>query len=203
MREFRAWTRYTKNYYTKPMHYSYEQRRIIYDRELNGTEYYYGNYKRRENTWIEGNLKAKGFFYYGGDEPYYSGKIYGKTIPSLAKRELRYTGLREFMKSIEFISPLHEPDGTVRQKRTEFNRQHSDIEQAEQFLCKWQKQLQKKLTKMDFELATHSKKLRKKELDEMRNKKIKINGGDYAGRLLADVLEADVLEMQDREGLAA
>lgn len=96
-----------------------------------------------------------------------------------------------------------EPDGTVRQKRTEFNRQHSDIEQAERFLRKWQKQLQKKLTKIDFELATHSKKLRKKELDEMRNKKIKINGGDYAGRLLADVLEADVLEMQDREELAA
>ena len=37
----------------------------------------------------------------------------------------------------------------------------------------------------------------------MRNKKIKINGGDYAGRLLADVLEADVLEIQDREELAA
>lgn len=463
VREFRAWVVYPQGYHTKPLHYSFEQRRIIYDRELNETEFYYGNYKRRENTWIEGSLKAKTFYYYAGDEPYYSGKIYGKTIPSLAKRELRYTGLREIMKSMEFISPKHyfatlkekpylekiikagllqlakelingleyldfndkkelgkslgidrfrlkrlreneggllylewlqqekvqgrviddsvirwleerhikpkdlcfisdrmselqvknylerqmgqtdmdarellslwkdyltmakrvhmnvndpivyrakhlkkrhdemvqrvedkklalragdiaesfpkvdaiceelkekyeyegkdyriiapkgiedilnegsalhhcvdkndnyferintresyilflrrtekpdrayytlevEPDGTVRQKRTEFNRQHSDIEQAERFLCKWQKQLQKKLTKIDFELATHSKKLRKKELDEMRNKKIKINGGDYAGRLLADVLEADVLEIQDREELAA
>ncbi|MDY2753599.1 MAG: PcfJ domain-containing protein [Blautia obeum] len=463
VREFRAWAVYPQKYYTKPFRYSFEQRRIIYDKELNGTEFYYGNYKRRENTWIEGNLRAKTFYYYAGNEPYYSGKIYGRTIPSLDKQELRYTGLREIMKSMEFISPKHyfaavkempylekiikaglfrlakellngseylefkdkkelgkslgidrfrlrrlrekkggvlylewlqqektngrviddsvirwleerhikpkdlrfisdrmseqqvknylerqmkqidmdvkeilslwkdyltmarrvhmnvndpivyrakdlkkrhdemvqrvedknlvlragdiaesfpkvdaiceelkekyeyegkdyriiapkgiedilnegnalhhcvdkndnyferintresyilflrrtekpdkayytlevEPDGTVRQKRTEFNRQHSDIEQAERFLRKWQKQLQKKLTKIDFELAMHSKKLRKQELDEMRDKKIKINGGDYAGRLLADVLEADVLEMQDGKELAA
>ena len=32
-----------------------------------------------------------------------------------------------------------EPDGTVRQKRTLFDRQHEDIEQATEFLQKWQK----------------------------------------------------------------
>ncbi|MFQ7748373.1 MAG: hypothetical protein ACLRJV_14440 [Eubacteriales bacterium] len=31
-----------------------------------------------------------------------------------------------------------EPDGTVRQKRTLFDRQHEDMEQATEFLQKWQ-----------------------------------------------------------------
>ena len=88
-----------------------------------------------------------------------------------------------------------EPDGTVRQKRTEFDRQHADIEQAKEFLHKWQKQLYEKLTMEDFELAAQSKILRKKELDEMRKKKVRIHGGDYAGQLLADVLEADLMEV--------
>lgn len=463
VREFRARVVYPQGYH-KPLRYSFEQRRIIYDRELNAAEFYYGDYKKRgKNIWIEGSLKANDYFYYSGEEPYYSGKIYGRTIPSLAQRELRYTGLWEMMKELEFISPKHyfavlkeepyieqiikagllrlaeelingsgtldfvdrkelgkslgidrfrlkrlrenqggilylkwlrqeknqgrviddsvirwledqhimpedirfisdrmseqqvknyverqrkksnanvkgllstwkdyltmakrvhinvndpivyrakdlerrhdemvqmvkdknlvlragdiaesfpqvdaicrelkekyeyegedyqiiapkgiedilnegnalhhcvdkndnyferinkresyilflrriekpdvayytlevEPDGTVRQKRTEFNRQHSDIELAEQFLLKWQKQLRKKLNQEDFELAAQSKKIRERELDEMRVKKIKINGGDYAGQLLADVLEADIMEMPNNEELAA
>ncbi len=32
-----------------------------------------------------------------------------------------------------------EPDGTVRQKRTEYDRQKKDIEQATEFLQKWQR----------------------------------------------------------------
>lgn len=35
-----------------------------------------------------------------------------------------------------------EPDGTVRQKRTLFDRQHEDIEQATDFLRRWQKVVQ-------------------------------------------------------------
>lgn len=77
-----------------------------------------------------------------------------------------------------------EPDGTVRQKRTEFNRQHQDIQLAEQFLCSWQKQLQRKLTSKDYELAAKSKKTRERELDEMCEKKIKINGGQYGSNYL-------------------
>ena len=42
-----------------------------------------------------------------------------------------------------------EPDGTVRQKRTYFNRQNPDIKQAEKFLLRWQKQLSRKLNKED------------------------------------------------------
>ena len=88
-----------------------------------------------------------------------------------------------------------EPGGSIRQKRTEFNRQHSDLKQAESFLDRWQEQLQKKLTVEDLALAVESKKARKRELEELRTKKIKINGGDYAGQLLADVLAADLMEV--------
>ena len=42
-----------------------------------------------------------------------------------------------------------EPDGTVRQKRTLFDRQHEDIEQATEFLLKWQKVIAARLTGSD------------------------------------------------------
>lgn len=456
VREFRARIVYPQEYYKTPFRSYIEQRRIIYDNKLNGSEFYFGTYKRRDkDIWIEGKLKAKELFGYIYEEPFYEGKIYGKSIPSLSKKELRYTGLREMLKEIPCISPKHyfeslkkmpyleqiikagliqfayelmenpkklqleikkdlgkslgidrfrmnrlrehkggilylewlrnekkqekmipdpviqwfvayqispdefsfisdrmsetqiknylerqkthtdhtvknliilwkdyltmakrvglniddaivyrtrnlekrhdemvqivkdkdlalkagniaetfpevdticrelkekyeyeskeyrivapkgiedileegdalhhcidksnnyferintresyilflrksenpdtpyytlevEPDGTVRQKRTEFNRQHQDIQLAEQFLCSWQKQLQKKLTSKDYELAAKSKQSRERELNELREKKIKINGGQYGGRLLADVLTEDLMEI--------
>lgn len=456
VREFRAAVLYLKGLYSKPIHFSRETRRIIYDRDLNATEFYYGDYKKRGRMlWIEGKLNWYACLYNMGEEPYNAGKVYGRVLPSLAKRELRYTGLYEWIKKRKFISPkyyfqelkkhpyieklikaglydlveelmnsyeeieykdgkelgkalgidrfrmnrlrnnkggivylkwlqkekkeeriideavlrwlekehiqpdelqfisdrmselqiknyverqlqgeninvknllslwkdylsmakrahfnindpiiyrakelkkrhdemiqivgdkdlvlkaadiekafpkidaickeikekyeyqgkeyvivapseiedilmegkaLHhcidkndnyferiskresyilflrrkkdqdvpyytlevEPDGTVRQKRTEFNRQHSDIKQAEKFLYRWQKQLQKKLTPEDWALAVQSRASRKRELEEMRSKKVKINGGNYAGQLLADVLEADLMEV--------
>lgn len=58
------------------------------------------------------------------------------------KRESYILFLRRIEKpDVAYYTLEVEPDGTVRQKRTEFNRQHSDIELAEQFLLKWQKQL--------------------------------------------------------------
>ena len=62
------------------------------------------------------------------------------------------------------------------------------------FLHKWQKQLRKKLDSQDYELAVKSRRERKMELSELRRKKVKINGGDYQGRLLADVLAEDLME---------
>ena len=53
-----------------------------------------------------------------------------------------------------------EPDGTVRQKRTYFNRQNPDIKQAEKFLLRWQKQLSRKLNKEDKMLSIKSRDLR-------------------------------------------
>lgn len=87
-----------------------------------------------------------------------------------------------------------EPDGTVRQKRTYFNRQNPDIKQAEKFLLRWQKQLSRKLNKEDKILSLKSRDLRKKEIEDLREKKIKVNGFGFTGKLLADILEEDLME---------
>lgn len=87
-----------------------------------------------------------------------------------------------------------EPNGTVRQKRTYYDRQNADIEQAKVFLLRWQKQLTKKLNKEDKILAFKSRDLRKKEIEELRKNKVKVNGFGYQGKLLADILEEDLME---------
>ena len=66
-----------------------------------------------------------------------------------------------------------EPDGTIRQARTYFNRQEKDFELIKPFLHKWQKQLRKKLDSQDYELAVKSRRERKMELSELRRKKVK------------------------------
>lgn len=87
-----------------------------------------------------------------------------------------------------------EPDGTVRQKRTYFNRQNPDIKQAEKFLLRWQKQLSRKLNKEDKMLSIKSRDLRKREIEDLREKKVKVNGFGFTGKLLADILEEDLME---------
>ena len=42
-----------------------------------------------------------------------------------------------------------EPDGTVRQKRTKFDRQEPDIKDAKKFLAEWQRVVAKRLTRGD------------------------------------------------------
>lgn len=89
-----------------------------------------------------------------------------------------------------------EPAGTIRQKRTEYDRQNADIKDAEPFLRDWQKEVSKRMTAMDHALAIESKEIRIKEFEEMRKNNVKIHGGLYAGRMLADVLEEDLLESE-------
>lgn len=100
-----------------------------------------------------------------------------------------------------------EPDGTVRQKRTLFDRQHKDIEQATEFLQKWQKVIAARLTGRDLELAAKSRVLRNEEFIQMRKDRVVIHTGHLAGHLLADVLLADLMEnkevMQEQEFPAA
>ena len=92
-----------------------------------------------------------------------------------------------------------EPDGTIRQTRTFYNQQNEDIELARDFLIKWQKQLKKKLAKEDYKLAVKSQGLRKKEIDELRNKGVRVNGVGYCNKLLAEILEEDLMESGNRE----
>lgn len=87
-----------------------------------------------------------------------------------------------------------EPDGTVRQKRTLFDRQYEDIEQATEFLLKWQKVIAARLTGRDLKLAERSRELRNEEFVQMQKDRVIIHTGHLAGRLLADVLLADLME---------
>ena len=87
-----------------------------------------------------------------------------------------------------------EPDGTVRQKRTLFDRQYEDIEQATEFLLKWQKVIAARLTGRDLKLAERSRELRNEEFIQMQKDRVIIHTGHLAGHLLAEVLLADLME---------
>lgn len=96
-----------------------------------------------------------------------------------------------------------EPGGVIRQKRTEYDRQNKDINETSAFLQEWQKVAQKRLTGGDFALAEKSRKIRIESYAEMRKKKVKINGGLFAGQYLADILETDLMEIPDMVEKAA
>lgn len=87
-----------------------------------------------------------------------------------------------------------EPDGTVRQKRTKFDRQEADIEDAKKFLAEWQCVVAKRLTKGDRKKAAASRVLREQEFEQMRQDNVIIYTGHLAGRRLVDVLTADLME---------
>lgn len=85
----------------------------------------------------------------------------------------------------------------MRQKRTLFDRQHEDIEQATEFLLKWQKVIAARLTGHDLKLAEQSRELRHEEFIQMRKDRVVIHTGHLAGQLLADVLLADLMENEE------
>jgi len=87
-----------------------------------------------------------------------------------------------------------EPNGTVRQKRTMFDRQNADIEDAAKFLAEWQKVVTKRLSEEDLKLAEESRVLRIQEYALLRENRAIIRTGDLAGKLLVDVLLADLME---------
>lgn len=87
-----------------------------------------------------------------------------------------------------------EPDGTVRQKRTNFDRQGADIKDAEAFLTEWQHVVAQRLTVNDRKKAAVSRVLREKEFEQMRKDNVIIHAGHLAGQRLVDVLTADLME---------
>lgn len=93
-----------------------------------------------------------------------------------------------------------EPDGTARQKRTAGDNQNEDLKEAEGFIRRWQQEVQKRLTEEDKELAGISRRLRTEEFKELREEKKKVWHGKLAGKLLADVLEADLMEAEAAAG---
>lgn len=86
-----------------------------------------------------------------------------------------------------------EPDGTTRQKRTTGDKQDKSFQEAVSFIRKWQSVVRKRLDKSDKELAARAEKLREKEFEELRKNQTKVWHGNLAGKLLVDVLEADLM----------
>lgn len=103
-------------------------------------------------------------------------------------------------KSSEIDRPFYtleiEPDGTARQKRTTGDKQNKDFNEAKVFIRKWQKKIQKRLSNEDHKLAETSAFLRDKEFKELRENKTKIWHGSLAGKMLVEVLEADLMEVE-------
>lgn len=87
-----------------------------------------------------------------------------------------------------------EPGGTIRQKRTMYDRQNEDIEEATDFLKEWQSIIKKRLNKKDISLAKTSKILRLEEFAELDENNILIHGGELQGIRLVDVLMKDLME---------
>ena len=114
------------------------------------------------------------------------------------RMERRESYLLFLRKTAEPDTPYYtveaEPGGTVRQVRTQYNRQNDDIGEVRAFLKIWQTQLAKRLTQKDKQLAADSHELRIKELVQLRNDQVTIHTGDLAGRLLVDVLTEDLME---------
>ena len=92
-----------------------------------------------------------------------------------------------------------EPDGTVRQKRTTNDEQRPDIEDAKRFLKQWQKEITKRLTDTERELAKKSRKLRLEGFEQMRRDHVRIHTGQLQGRMLVDVLMADLMENEEEK----
>lgn len=87
-----------------------------------------------------------------------------------------------------------EPDGTVRQKRTMYDRQEPDIELAKKFLRQWQRVVSTRLTATERKLAVVSQELRMQEFEELKREKVIIHTGDFHGRSLLDLLTEDLME---------
>ena len=93
-----------------------------------------------------------------------------------------------------------EPSGNIRQKRTTGDNQNADFQEAVEFLKKWQKYYQKQLTKEEKKLGEKANEARLKNYAELRKKGNKVWHGKLAGQLLADVLEADFMEVSENVG---
>ena len=95
-----------------------------------------------------------------------------------------------------------EPNGTVRQKRTYYNRQENDIDEINKFLKRWQKIIAKRLSNQDELWAKESKKKREEEFFKLRREEKMIFAGNYKGRLLADILKEDLMEVDEEKPAA-
>lgn len=86
-----------------------------------------------------------------------------------------------------------EAGGNIRQKRTTGDNQNKDFREAMPFLKKWQKYFVQRMTEEEKELGKKAEQARIEEYEKLRKDGNKVWHGKLAGKLLADVLEADFM----------
>lgn len=86
-----------------------------------------------------------------------------------------------------------EAGGNIRQKRTTGDNQNRDFEEAVPFLKRWQKHYIKLLTEEEREAGRRADQARISEYEKLRKDGNRVWHGRLAGKLLADVLEADFM----------
>lgn len=70
------------------------------------------------------------------------------------------------------------------------------MDEINQFLKRWQRVIQKRLSKQDKLWTEESQRKREEEYLQLRKEKKIIFAGNYNGRLLADILEDSLLEAE-------
>lgn len=88
-----------------------------------------------------------------------------------------------------------EPNGTLRQESTVGDNKNKDFDEAIPFIKKWQRELSKRITAEDRKLAEESVKRRQQEWEELKKNKNRIWRGPLQGRLLHEVLEERLMEV--------
>ena len=100
IREFWAERTYDKEKYRNIKAFYHEFRRAIFDADAKPVQaFYWGVYKQRTSRWIKGCNCSEGYY------PDESGRVYGKTVPSLARPYLQKTGLPELTRTKMKIDP--------------------------------------------------------------------------------------------------
>lgn len=102
---------------------------------------------------------------------------------------LRRTG----EESIPWYTLEVEAGGNIRQKRTTGDNQNKDFDEAVKFLKKWQKIFIRRMTEEEKELGKRADQARRQEYAKLRRDGNRVWHGKLAGKLLADVLEEDLM----------
>lgn len=102
---------------------------------------------------------------------------------------------RSFQKDVPYYTLEIEPGGTIRQHRTTGNNQNkADVKEYTPFIHEWQRVVRERISEEDRQMAEVSRQTRIREYQELRDKQEKVWRGALAGKLLVDVLEADLIE---------
>ena len=89
------------------IHYD-EIKRCLYDEKFQEAVYHFGDFKRRGLRWIGGDIDCRrnSFYYYYNYYPApKEGSVYPRTLPDLERRELRETGLVQWIRKNPVLNP--------------------------------------------------------------------------------------------------